>query len=116
MSLVMYCIKEQYYWIGCTIIGKEKVPHFLRLGVMGSGPLISENRPCWMVDVSQNGCFIGMQRFFQCEGETAGFPSWLHYLTVSSWQDCNLSLPQFLIFRMKIIIVIKNIKLTCVKF
>ena len=79
MFLVMYCIKEQYYWIGCTIIGKEKVPHFLRLGVMGSGLLISENRPCLMVDVSQNGCFIGIQRFLRCEGGTAGFPSRLYY-------------------------------------
>lgn len=31
----------------------EKVPHFHRLGAMGSGPLISKNRPCLMVDVSE---------------------------------------------------------------
>ena len=109
MSLVMYCIKEQYYWIGYTIIGGKKVPYFHRLGVMGSDPLISENRPCLMVDVSQNECFVGIQRVLQCEGEMAGFPSWLHYLLCHLGKIVNLSLPQFLICRMKIVIVIETL-------
>lgn len=85
------------------------MPHFHRLGAMGSGPLISKNRPCLMVDVSQNKCFIGMQRFLPCEGEMAGFPSRLHYLLCHLGKIVNLFLPQFLICRMKIIIVIETL-------
>lgn len=111
MSLIMFCIKRAIFSNGIYNHRKKSLP-FHSHGV-AIAPLIS-NIPCLVAAVSQKGYFTRVQK--KETGEMGRFPSLFHNLMCDLGKIINLSVPQFLIHKMRIITVIEDITLTYVKF
>lgn len=80
MSLIMFDTKQPYSWMG-FIITLKKCLTTMQVhshGLMISAPLVLKNIPCSVAAVSEEGCFIKVQKEETPSvllGSCPGFPS-----------------------------------------